>query len=77
MSDWQPIETAPKDCDVWVYGEAVPWRNSCAFLWQGQAGWNEDDGCWWTTAHDDKGEAMKVAATHWMPFPTPPTERPD
>ena len=69
---WQPIETAPKDADVWVYGLAHVWVGSCQFFWQGQAGWDADDASWWTTAHDDKGEPLKVIPTHWMPLPAAP-----
>ena len=72
LGAWQPIATAPRDADVWVYGLATVWTNSCPFLWQGQAGWDEDDASWWTTAHDDKGEPLKVIPTHWMPLPPPP-----
>lgn len=71
--DWQPIETAPKDKDVWVYGLAKIWVGSCEFEWQGQAGFNGDDGLWWTTSHDSFGAPLMVAPTHWMPLPPPPS----
>lgn len=70
--EWMPIETAPKDKDVWVYGLATPWAGSSPFSWQGQAGWNEEDASWWTTSHDDTGEVLIVRPTHWMPLPPPP-----
>ncbi len=69
---WRPIASAPRDADVWVYGLAIIWANSCPFLWQGQAGWDEDGAIWLTTAHDDKGSPLKVIPTHWMPLPAPP-----
>jgi hypothetical protein len=69
---WQPIETAPKDVEVWVVGLAKPWRTSMEFIWQGQSGFSEEDGRWWTTAHDDSGEPLFVKPTHWMPLPPPP-----
>lgn len=69
---WQPIETAPKDKDIWVYGTAKVWSNSDEFLWQGQSGWNSEDSSWWTTSHDDCGEVLIVKPSHWMPLPQPP-----
>ena len=70
MSDWQPIETAPKDgtrilvCGM-TYGEVSgeveeksievsAWRNGGWFLL-----WAGDFERWW------------VLATHWMPLPQP------
>ena len=72
LGAWLPIAAAPRDADIWVYGLATVWTSSCPFLWQGQAGWDDDDSSWWTTAHDDKGEPLKVIPTHWMPLPSPP-----
>lgn len=65
-SKWQPIETAPKDRDIWVCGFASVWTSSDAFLWQGQAGFSEKDGLWWTTSCDDSGQPLKVIPTHWV-----------
>lgn len=72
---WLPIATAPRDADIWVYGLATVWTSSRPFLWQGQAGWYDDDASWWTIAHDDKGEPLKVIPTHWMPLPAPPAPK--
>jgi hypothetical protein len=72
MSEWQPIETAPKDMDIWVVGLAEIWRGSCPFVWQGQAGWSNDDHRWITTSYDDAGHALFIDAEHWMPLPPPP-----
>ena len=69
---WQPIETAPRDADILVYGLAQVWTDSCPVFWQGQAGWDEEYASWLTTAHDDKGEPLKVIPTHWMPLPAAP-----
>ena len=71
---WRPIATAPRDSDIWVYGLATVWVGSTPFMWQGQAGWDEEDASWMTTAHDDKGQALRVIPTHWMPLPAAPTE---
>lgn len=58
---WQPIETAPQDCDTYIlvftgYGCDVV---SCH--------WHDDNGqpVWFN------GD-VTVGATHWMPLPEPP-----
>ena len=63
MSDWQPIETAPRDGSqflAWdgVCIENIKWRNG---MWQ--TSW----------AHDEK-YSMNGAPTHWMPLPQPPED---
>lgn len=59
-SQWQPIETAPKD-EEWVMllddPELIP-----VF-----ALWDEDAGEWITA-----GTRKVVHPTHWMPLPDPP-----
>lgn len=70
MTDWQPIETAPKDgteflaCDVRAAGEPMAVISLAAqedillgFPWRMQGGS--------TTYSND-------AFTHWMPLPEPP-----
>lgn len=69
MSDWKPIETAPKNgnlIDVWVGGERVTdvhWRKS--FYGQG-----------WHCVDEDRSvrmvEHIHGTPTHWMPLPEPP-----
>ena len=70
--EWQPIATAPRDTEVWVYGLAKVWSGSMRFWWQGQAGFDADEGNWMTTSYNDKGEPLLVTPTHWMPLPPPP-----
>lgn len=68
MSEWQPIETAPKDgteIDVWdKWGFRIPCvRWEVTFLW-----WAQDDG---PCVTDDE-------LSHWMPLPAPPlTTKPE
>ena len=67
MSEWQPIETAPKDgmnfdaCDI--YGERttnVSWRNG---------DWRH----WWIDNFGSMGYVrVEHRLTHWMPIPEPP-----
>jgi len=69
MSDWQPIETAPKDgTEILVYD-----------VWQKKGelfivGWHFRDNSWRTVP----GEWRKEP-THWIRLPPPPAEqeRPD
>lgn len=59
MTDWQPIETAPKDgTPVWLFS---PEDNPQQFV----GSWEsfEDQG-WWGYAG--------TGVTHWMPLPEPP-----
>ncbi len=72
MSEWQPIETAPLDADVWLYGTAELWVGSTPFHWQGVGGWDPEFSAWLTNAHDDKGQCLYIKATHWMPLPDAP-----
>jgi hypothetical protein len=60
MSDWQLIETAPKD------GTAI-------LSWDGQfrvvIAWSTRDKGWFL-CDDERGDWADV--THWMPLPAPP-----
>ena len=68
MSEWQSIETAPRDGR-----QIVVW---CA---DGQAAvaeyYQAEDGfCGWEIGHNDRGQKiiLSILATHWMPLPAPP-----
>jgi len=81
MSEWLPIETAPKDgttIDVWLSGrinsnigfrETDVWWGTVSGQ-EGQAGWVliEDDG---TEGYVDLLHDSYIV-THWMPLPKPP-----
>lgn len=65
MSDWQPIETAPKTTDVLIFA-----RGRIVIAHQNVYGdWSEPNGdelsIYLETAHE-------CDATHWMPLPKPP-----
>lgn len=75
MSEWQPIETAPKD------GTGILVIDMTARLPQaGQAWWIADV---WTLVSPDTGWALEedlyrsmiwVSPTHWLPLPAPPVQ---
>ena len=54
---WQPIETAPKDRYLLVYGTGII----------GIACWSKRDQRWHAVGVD-----VVMTPTHWMPLPTPP-----
>lgn len=66
MSEWQPIETAPKDgtvVDIWAYGHRLPDVQFCG----------DDTTPGWYFVYDySELAAFDGDATHWMPLPDPP-----
>lgn len=63
MTDWQPIETAPKD------GELLAWVRTAA---GGRVATIEWCGGQWVESYDLAGWMPKYGPTHWMPLPEPP-----
>lgn len=61
MSEWQPIETAPKN--VWII------LREDKLVWIG--GYEEETGKWQCQHSDFDG-----FPTHWQPLPLPPKETP-
>lgn len=70
MSDWQPIETAPKDgTTVLLYRYCEPWD---VF---GYGAWEESHSVAGWIAHgffEPPGNLGLAAPSHWMPLPGPP-----
>lgn len=82
MSEWQPIETAPKDGSMflcWIsavrYGETdegQPYQQDASQI----------DFCWWRDGVDGNGYLDPAcgqigdsqSVTHWMPLPAAPKE---
>jgi hypothetical protein len=63
-SQWQPIETAPKDyCTALVADSETVWL----------AWYSDHDGDWHDATQDDSNHD-EVYPTHWMPLPDPPSE---
>ena len=63
MTDWQPIDTAPDDTEILVYGA---WIEGGSFkgITIATRSWIDDV---WDCEGDYMGEM-----THWMPLPEPP-----
>lgn len=59
MSDWQPIETAPRD------GTEVLLHQS---RWVTIGCFDPDDNSWWCV------EGGEIEPDHWQPLPAPPSE---
>lgn len=61
MSDWQPIETAPKDGTRVLVADEDVWM-AVARYWPCNSYWIED-----------AASGMKLnPPTHWLPLPPPP-----
>ncbi len=84
MTEWQPIETAPKDGTsilVYVAGESLypTAANYCSreYLLEeyGDAEYM-DEGWYWGYGYPTDFSAHVIEPTHWMPMPAPPKEEP-
>lgn len=71
MSEWQPIETAPKDgtlvIGIWFdeYAEPAPrWVFHCCRYVE----WSTDFWRW----QDDYTDGVSISPTHWVLAPEPP-----
>ena len=65
MTDWQPIESAPRDVSVIVYANDVV----------GEASRPDATGRWWwanVDEYDHDHGFKEIFPTHWMPLPDPP-----
>ena len=76
MSQWQPIETAPKD------GTRIIGRRSYAERYTGRLRYERHKTFWGKTSHvpiygwnygRDVEDQELWEPTHWMPLPDPPT----
>ena len=76
MSEWQPIETAPKD-GTWILLCAPPeehcrdaWQ-MCVATWE-RLGYNSGPQWAYGANHEHSFRDGVYGATHWMPLPKPP-----
>lgn len=68
MSNWQPIETAPKDWSVLLY---LPDAADGLEIVIAHCASDDPDGDWYP-ATTDGGAPIDVSASHWMPLPSTP-----
>lgn len=67
-TDWQPIETAPKDKPILIYIPEDEWYIKHHIY---AAMWGDMDNAWMSTSCADRYYGTRLA-THWMPLPEPP-----
>jgi hypothetical protein len=79
MTDWQPIESAPKDgTEVLVLYMHI--KTQCvfnAFYASEEDGWDREDVGWWSYEHSEVSRIKLegfMKPTHWMPLPAPPKD---
>jgi hypothetical protein len=78
MSEWQPIETAPKDgTDVIVMYMHIETQVVHNAFWMDEKDcWAGDNpGGWWSYVHSEVSRELLDdwrTPTHWMPLPPPP-----
>ena len=73
MSDWQPIESAPKDQHVLLFATVPPTDSldmGGPVILSGY--WDAMDDAWCSTLATVFGPF--VDPTHWMPLPPPPAK---
>lgn len=72
MSEWKPIETAPKDAAVLLFGKTAPEERmvicSKPVVFSGY--WSRLDESWCASGSHWDGPFFEP--THWMPLPEPP-----
>jgi len=72
MSEWQSIETAPKDGT-----QLLLWSRRSAVVgsWRVDVGFGGPEPTWLDNSYDDFScgyAAVPLTPTHWMPIPPPP-----
>lgn len=69
MSEWKPIETAPKDeTDVLLYRTWDLKKTLPPIV----AGWFDNYGYAGWCSHEKPDHFIEGTPTHWMPLPEPP-----
>lgn len=82
MSQWQPIETAPKDGRaIWLWSDGEAFLGYCEpanHLWRHNDTWTLKAS--WTQRESDMPDEIygcnvtDAKPTHWMPLPDAPTQ---
>jgi hypothetical protein len=82
MSEWRPIETAPKDKSVLVAGGTVHYHDDSCFPYEGPlenvaiAYFRSSYNVWVGDQLEGHDNYIEHRPTHWMPLPEPPTPSP-
>jgi len=82
MSEWRPIETAPKDgTQVLFYGkwrpyDILPGGGDCIIIASWSTFMSDNTGYHWITGFGAV-ESINVCFTHWQPLPEPPHDPPE
>ena len=69
---WQPIETAPEETTILVYGIWEGELNGCDHdpaVWKAHFIYDK----WWVEGGEYYAQCV-INPTHWMPLPEPPKE---
>ncbi len=69
MSEWKPIETAPREGDEILIARHVQYRER-GDVWVMHVAWYDRRAAKWCTLHAPN----LVDPTHWQPLPDPPTD---
>jgi hypothetical protein len=79
MTEWQPIETAPKDGPIWAYVIANGVASQGVIWWRPHKNsWPEEPNRNWRWRQNDNSTVgfsdglPNPGATHWMPLLEPP-----
>ena len=73
MSEWQPIETAPKD-GTWIIGTAKDWQGGVVSMQWDSGGSTVIGGDYTGWVRRDPSSRLlfamrNIKPTHWMPLP--------
>lgn len=78
MTDWQPIETAPRDANYYLEIDrgykillGTDGRTVFAMYWMADWYGDKSRACW-MPANLDEEYGSPLSPTHWMPLPEPP-----
>jgi hypothetical protein len=85
VSEWQPIETAPKGWRIWIIVSRVNgpvwmarWYENDRYRNEKfepiRAYWTDSDELDWPSTFDGEEDFITNQPTHWMPLPEPPRE---
>ena len=73
MSEWQPIETAPRDTYKVTGPTLILAHDTKKWIRFGK--WYVQEGCWYYSGTSERSQYAQIkgdAPTHWMPLPQCP-----